>query len=173
MAKRMIVMLAVTFSVIALLGFVKFRQIQTAMAQGAPFQPPPEAVTTVVAQTEHWPATLSAIGTIAAVQGVTVSADLPGTVARVAFESGRSVRKGDVLAELDTRQERAQLVATLRDRSRMSRVRYAGGIRSAPQRVGCRTRSVPGRADAGADQEGNQLLAVVQLYRALGGGWQQ
>jgi membrane fusion protein, multidrug efflux system len=111
MAKRMIVMLAVTFAVIALLGFVKFRQIQTAMAEGASFQPPPEAVTTVVAQTEHWPATLSAIGTIAAVQGVTVSADLPGTVARVSFESGRAVRKGDVLAELDTRQERAQLAA--------------------------------------------------------------
>ena len=123
MAKRMIVMLAVTFAVIALLGFVKFRQIQTAMAQGASFQPPPEAVTTVVAQTEHWPATLSAIGTIAAVQGVTVSADLPGTVARVAFESGRSVRKGDVLAELDTRQERAQLAA-IEAQQELARLNY-------------------------------------------------
>ena len=123
MAKRMIVMLAVTFAVIALLGFVKFRQVQTAMAQGASFQPPPEAVTTVVAQTEHWPATLSAIGTIAAVQGVTVSADLPGTVARVAFESGRSVRKGDVLAELDTRQERAQLAA-IEAQQELARLNY-------------------------------------------------
>jgi len=111
MAKRMIVMLVVTLSVIALLGFVKFRQIQTAMAQGASFQPPPEAVTTIVAAPDNWPAALTAIGTIAAVQGVTVSADLPGTVARLAFESGRAVRKGDVLAELDTRQERAQLAA--------------------------------------------------------------
>jgi membrane fusion protein, multidrug efflux system len=111
MAKRMIVMLAVTFMVIAALGFVKFRQVQTAIAQSASFQPPPEAVTTLVAQPEDWPATLTAIGTIAAVQGVTVSADLPGTVARVGFESGRAVRKGDVLAELDTRQERAQLAA--------------------------------------------------------------
>ena len=123
MAKRMIVMLAVTLAVIALLGFVKFRQIQTAMAQGASFQPPPEAVTTVVAQTEHWPATLSAIGTIAAVQGVTVSADLPGTVARVAFESGRPVRKGDVLAELDTRQERAQLAA-IEAQQELARLNY-------------------------------------------------
>ena len=123
MAKRMIVMLAVTFAVIALLGLVKFRQIQTAMAQGASFQPPPEAVTTVVAQTEHWPATLSAIGTIAAVQGVTVSADLPGTVARVGFESGRSVRKGDVLAELDTRQERAQLAA-IEAQQELARLNY-------------------------------------------------
>ena len=111
MLKRMILMLVVVLMVIALLGFVKFRQVQTAMAQGAAFQPPPEAVTTIVAQQEDWPATLGAIGTMAAVQGVTVSADLPGIVDRIAFESGRAVRKGDVLAELDTRQERAQMAA--------------------------------------------------------------
>jgi hypothetical protein len=69
MAKRMILMLAVTAMFIAALGFVKFKQIQTAVGQAAAFQPPPEAVTTIVAQQEEWPATLSAIGTIAAVQG--------------------------------------------------------------------------------------------------------
>jgi membrane fusion protein, multidrug efflux system len=111
MAKRMILMLAVTAALIAALGFVKFKQIQIAIAQGAAFQPPPDAVTTIVAQQEAWPATLSAIGTTAAVQGVTVSADLPGTVDRIAFDSGTQVRQGDVLAQLDTRQERAQLAA--------------------------------------------------------------
>jgi membrane fusion protein, multidrug efflux system len=111
MLKRMLLMLVVVLVVLGALGFVKFRQIQTAIAEGAAFQPPPEAVTTIVAQEEEWPATLSAIGTMAAVQGVTVSADLPGTVERISFESGRAVRQGDVLAELDTRQERAQLAA--------------------------------------------------------------
>jgi membrane fusion protein (multidrug efflux system) len=48
---------------------------------------------------------------VEAVHGVTVSADLPGTVERISFESGQSVRAGDVLVELDTRQERAQLAA--------------------------------------------------------------
>src|SRR4029450_467413 len=75
------------------------------------FQPPPEAVTTIVAQQEEWPTSLTAIGTVAAVQGVTVSADLPGTVERILFESGQAVRAGDVLAVLDTRQEQAQLAA--------------------------------------------------------------
>src|SRR5216683_8274437 len=112
MAKRMILMLALAVAVVAGLGFVKFRQIQTAVAQGASFQPPPEAVTTIVAKPEKWPATLNVIGTTVAVQGVTVSADLPGTVARIAFESGKSVKAGDVLVELDTRQERAQLANT-------------------------------------------------------------
>ena len=110
MIKRMILMLAVVLVIIAALGFVKYRQIQSAIAQGA-YQPPPEAVTTIVAQQDTWPSTLSAIGTVAAVQGVTVSADLPGTVARIAFDSGKWVRQGEVLVELDTRQERAQLAA--------------------------------------------------------------
>jgi len=112
MAKRMILMLALVGLLIGGLGFVKFKQIQTAIAKGGSFQPPPTAVTTVVAKQETWPATLDVIGTAAAVQGVTVSADLPGTVARIAFESGKAVKEGDVLAELDTRQERAQLAAT-------------------------------------------------------------
>jgi membrane fusion protein (multidrug efflux system) len=112
MAKRMILMLAVTAAVIVALGFVKFQQFQEAAGQAASFQPPPEAVTTIVAKQEQWPSTLTAIGTMAAVQGVTVSADLPGTVERITFESGKFVQKGDLLVQLDTRQERAQL-ATL------------------------------------------------------------
>src|SRR5438128_259900 len=111
MVKRMIVMLAATMVVVAALGVVKFKQIQTAVAQGAAFQPPPEAVTTIVAGREDWPSTLTAIGTVAAVRGVTVSADLPGVVDRIAFESGQWIHEGDVLAILDTRQERAQLAA--------------------------------------------------------------
>jgi len=111
MAKRMILMLAMMVTLVGGLGFVKFRQIKTAVAHGASFQPPPEAVTTIVAKREKWPATLNVIGTTAAVQGVTVSADLPGTVARIAFDSGRAVKAGEILVELDTRQERAQLAA--------------------------------------------------------------
>src|SRR6187200_2383649 len=111
MTKRLIATLGVMLVILTSLSFVKFKQIQTAVAQGAAFQPPPEAVTTIVALQEQWPATLNAIGTVAAVQGVTVSADLPGIVERIAFDSGRSVRQGDVLVELDTRQEQAQLAA--------------------------------------------------------------
>jgi len=123
MAKRMIVMLTVTTLLVAGLGFVKFKQIQTAIAQGAAFQPPPEAVTTIVARQEEWPDALSAIGTVAAVQGVTVSADLPGTVDRIAFDSGASVREGEVLALLDARQEHAQLSAAEAQRD-LARVNF-------------------------------------------------
>jgi membrane fusion protein (multidrug efflux system) len=111
MAKRMILMLGLMVVLLGSLGFVKFKQVQSAVQAAGGFQPPPEAVTTVIAQRQEWPSSLSMIGTLEAVQGVVVSADLPGTVARIAFVSGQSVREGDVLVELDTRQERAQLAA--------------------------------------------------------------
>jgi membrane fusion protein, multidrug efflux system len=115
MAKRMIQMLVVTAVLLTALGYFKVKQIQAA-AQGSSFQPPPESVTTVVAKQETWAATLSVVGSTAAVQGVTVSADLPGTVSRITFDSGKWVKQGELLVELDTRQERAQLAALEADR---------------------------------------------------------
>ncbi len=110
MAKRMFLMLAVTITLLTALGFMKFKQVQTAV-QASAYQPPPEAVTSVVAQPEQWPSTTGVIGTMEAVHGVMVSADLPGSVAKINFDSGKAVREGEVLVELDTREERAQLTA--------------------------------------------------------------
>lgn len=109
MAKRMILMLLVVVAVVATLGFVKYRQIQAATQMM--IQPPPESVTTTVVEQTEWASTLGIIGTVEAVQGVTVSADLPGIVSKINFESGQQVKQGDVLVELDTRQEQAQLAA--------------------------------------------------------------
>lgn len=111
MTRRMILMLVAVTTLVGVLGAVKYKQVQTAIAAHAHFQLPPEAVTTIVAREETWPAALSAIGSVAAVRGVTVSADLSGVVDRIAFVSGQAVKDGDVLAELDTRQERAQLAS--------------------------------------------------------------
>jgi membrane fusion protein (multidrug efflux system) len=93
------------------LGAVKVLQVQAAIARASSFQAPPEAVTTVLARAETWPATIAAIGTVKAVRGVTLSADLPGVVDEITFDSGRPVREGEVLVRLDARQERAQLAA--------------------------------------------------------------
>ena len=83
MKKRMIVMLASMALFIAAIGGVKFLQIRSAIAAYAAYEPPPEAVTTIEARSERWPSTLNAIGTVAAVRGVTVSADLPGIVEKI------------------------------------------------------------------------------------------
>ena len=62
MAKRMLLMLGVVVIVIAGLGYYKTLQIQAAVKAHS-FQPPPEAITTIVAEKATWPATMI-IGTI-------------------------------------------------------------------------------------------------------------
>jgi membrane fusion protein (multidrug efflux system) len=109
--KRRVVMAAGVAVSLVVLGIVKARQIQVAVANAASFQPPPEAVTTLVARRMPFPSTLKAVGSVASARGVTVSADLPGIVSEIAFESGRPVQAGALLVRLDTRQERAQLAA--------------------------------------------------------------
>ena len=123
MAKRMVVMVVVILALLGGLGFVKFKQVEAAIEQGKNFKIPATAVTTVVAKKETWPSTLSVIGTAAAIQGVTVSADLPGTIDKIHFESGQWVKEGDILIELDTRQERAQL-ASLEAQRDLAKINY-------------------------------------------------
>ena len=131
MAKRMIVMVALMAAFIAGLGFIKFKQFQAMAEQFAAMQPPPDAVTTIVAAKEQWSSSINAIGTIAAVQGVTVSADLPGIVDPIAFDSGKTVEKGDVLVQLDTRQEQAQLAGaeSALELSRLNHERMEGLVK--------------------------------------------
>src|SRR5262245_50777813 len=111
MKKRMFLMLVVVIGFLSILGYLKYTQIQKAIAQGKAWTPPPEAVTTVVAKNERWRDTTGAVGTVTAVNGVTVSADLPGIVDTISFQSGQWVKQGDVLVRLDTKQEAAQLVS--------------------------------------------------------------
>ena len=110
MLKRMLIMLVAMAGLIGAVGFVKYRQIGAAGAQGG-YRPPPEAVTTVIVKQEQWQGTLGAIGTVAAVKGVMVSADQPGVVQKISFGSGDRVEAGALLVQLDTRQEQAQLAA--------------------------------------------------------------
>src|SRR5262249_4608188 len=65
MRKRMIQTVMVLLVLVGGLGPLKFMQIRTAMAQGAAWQPPPEAVSTTVAHVEDWSSSLNAIGSVA------------------------------------------------------------------------------------------------------------
>ena len=66
-------------------------------------------MTAIVATVQNWQPVLSTVGSMRAVNGVTVSTDLAGIVSEIAFTSGVEVKKGDLLVKLDTRQEEAQL----------------------------------------------------------------
>jgi len=78
-------------------------------ASPPPFQMPPETVTSYRAEAMTWERTVGTVGTLKASQGVMVSAEVSGTVSAIHFESGQSVEAGDLLFELDTSAEGAQL----------------------------------------------------------------
>ncbi|HKO53544.1 MAG TPA: efflux RND transporter periplasmic adaptor subunit, partial [Polyangiaceae bacterium] len=92
----------------------KFSQISSLMAMGKEFEksgPPPESVGSGPSKKQTWQAELTAVGTIAPVRGVALSNDAPGVVSKISFESGALVKQGQVLVELDTSVERAQLAS--------------------------------------------------------------
>jgi membrane fusion protein, multidrug efflux system len=107
MFKRLILTLLGLALLIGIPALIKLQQFQ-AMA-GMQMQMPPETVTATQVRSERWADTVSATGSLVAVQGVTVSAELGGKVSRIAFESGDRVKAGDLLVRLDTTAEEAQL----------------------------------------------------------------
>jgi membrane fusion protein (multidrug efflux system) len=109
MIKKLLITVFGLLLVLGLLGGVKGLQIGVLIAAGKSMVPPPEAVTTAVASEETWEPSLNAVGSFAAVQGVTLSAEVAGTVSKIAFESGANVEAGAMLVELDTSVEEAQL----------------------------------------------------------------
>jgi len=79
--------------------------------QSAKDGPPPEMVGSAVAKDQSWEGTLEAVGSVTSLKGVSLSNDAAGLVTRIHFESGKVVKQGQVLLELDTSVERAQLAS--------------------------------------------------------------
>jgi membrane fusion protein (multidrug efflux system) len=113
-SRRTWLSLAITFAILlAIIGglaFIKMRQF--AAFAGMKWEMPPTAVTSMVVAEQTWQPTLASVGSVKAVNGVTVSTDLPGIVEAITFESGQQIKQGDPLVKLDTKQEDAQLKST-------------------------------------------------------------
>ncbi len=93
------------------LAGIKTLQIRKMIARGESAVIPPAVVSVANATAGAWETLLPAIGSVTAVQGVTLTAEVPGQVERISFDSGDRVLAGDVLVQLDTSQETAQLRA--------------------------------------------------------------
>ncbi len=98
----------------ALVG-VKAGQIGAMIASGKAFTPPAESVTSAPVQATEWQPSHPASGSVVAVHGVTLGAELPGTVREVTFDSGAWVKRGAVLVRLDTTSEEAALAGARAD----------------------------------------------------------
>ena len=109
MKKRLIFTVIGLVVLIAFLVAVKALQIGAMIDKNKKFVPPPETVTSTTVKAESWATILTAVGTMNAVQGVTIAAELAGKVVEIDFEAGTQVKKGDILLRQDTSSEEAQL----------------------------------------------------------------
>jgi membrane fusion protein (multidrug efflux system) len=95
------------FALVCVLADVKFLQFFKMSA--TPMMMPATTVASATVKEEDWAPVLSAVGSVSAVQGAVVSAELGGVVAEIGFPNGGEAKKGDVLLKLDTSSEEAQL----------------------------------------------------------------
>ncbi|MBI5545966.1 MAG: efflux RND transporter periplasmic adaptor subunit [Deltaproteobacteria bacterium] len=148
-------------AVVALLAGIKALQIRSMIQASKTAVPPPESVTTAKAQRATWEQSMEAIGTLVAVRGVSLSAEVPGTVMEIAFESGSTVKEGDLLVRLDKSIEEAQLesaqaqAALARLTLRRARIQRAGGA------------NAPADLDAAVVQSRQAEASVASLKAAI------
>ncbi len=109
--RKVVVSIVILVAILGALAGVKAFQIAAMVQAGKDFTVPAETVSSVTVREETWPSTLSAVGTVRAVQGVVLRAELAGTVREIAFESGRAAETGQLLVHLDTSSEEARLRA--------------------------------------------------------------
>ncbi len=106
---RILIAVGVVVTVIGGLGVVKGLQIGQMIAHGEAFVPPAQTVTVAEVDRLEWETSLTSVGSLEAVQGVTVTAELPGKVTRIAFEPGTTVSAGQLLVQQDISEEKARL----------------------------------------------------------------
>ena len=111
MLKKLFLAVLAISLVIGVLVFIKFNQFAVMGEAGAKMVLPPQTVTAMSIENTEWEQVIAANGTVSAVQGVTVSAEVGGRVTDINFESADSVTAGQVLLQMDTASEDSQLAS--------------------------------------------------------------
>lgn len=111
MIKRLFLVLILSGLIFGGMFALKFYRIDQAERQRQ--LPPPEVVAVTEVNVDEWQAYLSTVGSLVAVAGIDISNEIAGKVRALYFESGHSVRKGQLLIELDTSTDEAELKGLL------------------------------------------------------------
>ncbi|MCF7687777.1 MAG: efflux RND transporter periplasmic adaptor subunit [Cephaloticoccus sp.] len=109
MLKKLFIALGGFVLIVLALGAVKKTQLDE-MAS-APHVAPLTSVSTIAAREVSWNPSIRAIGTLAPVEGIMLSADADGTIVEIAAKSGSTVKQGDLIVKYDVSVESAQLAA--------------------------------------------------------------
>ena len=109
MTKRMVVMLAISGVVFGGVFGMKWfgNQMMNDFIDNMPTPPVTISSTTVTPQ--QWVARLNAVGSLVAVKGADLTAEVDGTITKISFESGQSVEAGTELLSLESVAERGEL----------------------------------------------------------------
>jgi len=87
-------------------------------APQAPAAPPPVGVVAASVQSHDVPIYLRGVGTVIAYNNVLVRSQITGELAKISFDQGQQVKKGDVLAVIDPSPYQAQLDQAIANRDR-------------------------------------------------------
>ncbi|MCF3649423.1 efflux RND transporter periplasmic adaptor subunit [Synoicihabitans lomoniglobus] len=159
MIKKFIIAFIGFILVVAALGAVKAAQIKEMM--GANFGQPITAVSTAEATVQEWNPVIQSIGSLAPIQGVTISAELEGAVTEILVGNGAAVEKGDLLVTLDTTIETAQLEAA------DARAELARLQRSRAQELGAKNTISQSEIDGAVAQYAQAKADVAALKATL------
>jgi membrane fusion protein (multidrug efflux system) len=121
MIKR--ILLIITLSVLIFGGLFGWKFYRDRQAQSQMQAPPPVVVAVTEVKREQWQPYLTSVGSLVAVSGIDVSNELAGTITAIYFESGQSVKKGQLLITLDTSTDEAELKGLQAD-AQLAQVRF-------------------------------------------------
>ena len=123
MLKRMIIMLALTVLVLgAVFGFEAFKSVMIGKYMKT-LANPPQTVSTMTAISQEWRSQLEAVGSVRAVNGANLSAQVAGIVSAIHFQSGSDVKNGGLLLELLAQDDIAHLNA-LKATATLAKITY-------------------------------------------------
>ncbi|MEX2044413.1 MAG: efflux RND transporter periplasmic adaptor subunit [Opitutus sp.] len=153
-------LLGCILAIAAPLFLLKTSQFKAMAAAASGMVMPATIVTAAPAVEQDWETTLSASGSLMAVQGVTVAAEVPGKVVTLAFEPGSAVSAGELLVQLDTSIEEAQL------RAAEATAALAKANLQRAQELRENNSNSPAELDA-ADAQAKQAAAQADSLRAI------
>ena len=105
--KGIVIAIALLVAIGVFVFGIKVLQIGKMMSM--PQTMPPTTVSSASVKEEDWAPRLTAVGSVSAVQGAVVSAELAGIVSEINFQNGAEAKKGEALMKLDASQEEALL----------------------------------------------------------------
>jgi membrane fusion protein, multidrug efflux system len=107
--RRKPIVIAIALLVAMCVFVFGLKALQIGKMMSTPQTMPPTTVSSVSVKEEDWAPRLTAVGSVSAVEGAVVSAELAGIVSEINFENGAEAKKGEVLMKLDASQEEALL----------------------------------------------------------------